>query len=136
MHRTRVVLAALLAGLVTVACSNSPTREPLPPLDCARIPEPAPEMPEFLRAPSQVAQVTTARGGRYRWKNRVLSADELRDALLRESVSSRITEIHLLSGGEFQSIAHLLEIGNIAVALCARAFFERNGKLQEIRQVQ
>jgi len=136
MNPIPMVLAAVLAGFVAVACSTSPTREPLPSLDCAQVPEPDPETPEFLRAPTQVAQITTARGGLYRWKNRTLAADELRDVLLGERASLRVTEVHLLAGGEPQSIAHLVEVGNIAAALCARAFFERNGQLQELRQVQ
>lgn len=136
IHRIgKEAIVAFLAVLLFASCSQLPRTKPAS-LDCSVAPEAATEIPEFLRPPTQVAEISVAAFGKYHWKSKTLSLSDLKDALLRENAVARITAVHLMYGGRSSSIANLLEVATIARTLCVRGMFERNGQLHEINIVQ
>jgi hypothetical protein len=132
MHQGRIVFVSMLLLVQLGGCAQSPERLAPMSLDCAQLLSVPDDAPAYLRAPRQVVELYAAVGGKYRWKDRKFSPAELQNALVNDSAQARITEVHLLSGGQPISIGHLLEVGGIAKAVCAKAMFERDGELQPI----
>jgi hypothetical protein len=132
MHQGRAITLCLAILALLGGCAQTPERPPPMRLDCAQLQSVPDDVPAYLRPPTQVVELYAADGGTYRWNKKRYGSTELQNALVAESGNTRITEVHLLSGGQSISIGHLFKVAGIAKALCVPAMVERGGELQKI----
>ena len=84
---------------------------------------------------SSVLELTVGQNGTYAWRGRFWQIDEL-TSTLKSPLAPHVTEVHLLNGPNPSSLQNLIEVGQLANALGAKALFERNGELRSINIVQ
>jgi biopolymer transport protein ExbD len=80
----------------------------------------------------QIVELAVGANGTYVWRGRSWQVSELEDALKSESSQIRVSQVHLLSSSYPSTMQNLIEIGQIASDLGAKAFYERNGELKSI----
>jgi len=84
---------------------------------------------------SSILELTIGQNGTYAWHGRFWQIDEL-TSTLKSPLTPHVTEVHLLNGPNPSSLQNLIEIGQLANSLGAKALFERNGELRSINIVQ
>ena len=82
-----------------------------------------------------VVELTVDQNGTYAWRGRLWQIDELTSAL-KSPLAPHVTEVHLLNGSNPSTLQNLIEIGQLANSLGAKALFERDGELRSFNIVQ
>lgn len=119
MRLINLVFATALCGLLA-ACAHSAK-------DSSR------SSPQS--GPSSVLELTVGQNGTYAWHGRFWQIDEL-TSTLKSPLAPHVTEVRLLNGPNPSSLQNLIEIGQLANSLGAKALYERNGELKSINIVQ
>lgn len=79
---------------------------------------------------SQVIEITAGSDGTYFWRGQYWPLDELRSALISADRTLPVVAIHLF--GDELTVAHVIQVGTLAEALGAEAFYDDDGALKSI----
>ena len=85
-----------------------------------------------LAAATQIIELTLVDNGNYIWGLRSIPSAQIEEALRTDNTRVAISEIHLMAGAKLPSIGDLLQIGQAAKLIGAKAFHERDGELKSI----
>jgi len=124
VHKVLLILVIVGAGITSIGCSHS-TRTDTAAVSAAT-----------QQNRPQIIELAVGENGTYLWQGRSWQAAELQDALQSENSRVRVSEIRLLSGSHPSTIQSLIEIGQVAKALGAKALYERKGEWKSISIVE
>lgn len=93
----------------------------------------SPAVPAMIsRCTDQVVDLVAAGDRIYEWVEDTLPIADLQSRLEAENHRCQISEIRLHPGSLKLSMQHLIEIGMLADSFHAKAYYERDGKLNDI----
>lgn len=124
LHKILLTLVIVGVGINSTGCSHS-TRTNAAPVNAAT-----------QQNQSQIVELAVGENSTYLWQGRSWQAAELQSALRSENSRVRVSEIRLLSGSHPSTMQNVIEIGQLAKTLGAKALYERKGEWKNISIVE
>jgi hypothetical protein len=81
---------------------------------------------------ARVVEIWPVGGGAFDWRGRTWTIPELQTQLLQDAAEGPISELRLRDSPVPISLGDLLQLGNVAKAVGARAYYEDDGKFHSI----
>ena len=114
----RIYLVATL--IVLAACSTTPQS---PNSNASAL------IPDFS---GSIVELIAVESDKYLWQGRAWSVAELQSALITEDKTNPVREIRLLQSHAGLSVGQAIDVGALAEAVGAKAFYERDGEFKAI----
>lgn len=124
LNKVLLILTIVFGGTISIGCSHASTTDAAPVSAAGQQNQP------------QIIELAVGENDTYLWRGRSWQTAELQGALQSENSRVRVSEIRLLSGSHPSTMQNVIEIGQVAKAVGAKAFYERKGEWKSISIVE